>query len=65
MLEYNTMIQYNSYVSKDHGHYKISTQPKCTRDHDKFVETVFRFWGREECNGEHNKKRTDFSVRRG
>lgn len=35
MLGYNSMIQYNSYVSKDLEHYKIPTQPKCTRDHDE------------------------------
>lgn len=35
MLEYNTVIQYKSYVSKDHVHYEIPTQPKFTRDHDE------------------------------
>lgn len=58
------MIKYNVYVSKDHGHYKIPIQPKCRLPETmtKFFETVFRFWGREECNGEHKNNTNDFSV---
>lgn len=62
MLRYNTMIQYNSYVSKDNENYKIPTQPKWTRDHDEVFWNCVPVLRQRGVQREHKKKRTDFSV---